>query len=199
MSTFLHDTTLYHPTEGAKLCPQGEQHPGAAWFDTPDCGKSKPTNAAAVNAEIRTLTEAAQSLQAEADVANSQLKGQAKAHAEEIESLNDAHAAALADKDAQIAGLEADVEKLVQQRDAASAGKDAVQEPAAAMIPPDNDKDGKPGGSEPDSEADKARKGDIRTEIKALGFGSVPGPRATLEAYEAALADAKAQAAKAAE
>lgn len=198
MSTFLHDTTLYHPTEGAKLFPQGEQHPGAAWFDTPDCGKSKPVNAAATNAEIRTLTEAAQSLQAEADVANSQLKGQAKAHAEEIESLTEAHTAALAERDAKIAGLEADVEKLVQQRDAAASGKAST--PAAhAMIPPDNDKDGKPGGSEPDSEADKARKGDIRTEIKALGFGSVPGPRATLEAYEAALADAKAQAAKAAE
>lgn len=33
---FKNPTTLYHPVEGPRVFPAGEQHPGAAWSSTPD-------------------------------------------------------------------------------------------------------------------------------------------------------------------
>lgn len=93
-SIFSADTTLYHPTEGKRCFPAGEQDPGPAWHDTPG---GKPVGEKSTKAAMADLSEA------QSQIADLNARLEAQAH-------DMAQAARVAEEaTAKVAGLEQDL------------------------------------------------------------------------------------------
>lgn len=186
---FHRDTVLYHPVEGKRLFPQGEQHPGPAWFDNKECvapSENAPELARQLEAALNTVSR----LQTELEAASSQVAGQARAFEQELAARQARMDAAGEAYDAEVQRLEREIDRLVAQRDAA-AGKPAA---APAADPFDHDgKDG-PGGSLKESEdPDAQEKAAIRRELDQLGADK-PHPRMGVAKLREALRVARAAA-----
>lgn len=100
---FKSPTTLYHPVEGPRVFPAGEQHPGAAWSSTP--GGDPPS---ASEEELRTQLAAARE---QMDALERQNRRREQGMAE-VEGKNDALRA-------ESAALKTEIRTLTKERDEA--------------------------------------------------------------------------------
>lgn len=100
---FKQPTTLYHPVEGKRVFPAGEQHPGAAWSVSPD-GDPPSASEDELKAQLAEAKERADML--ERQVAR---RDQGMA---DVEGRNDALRA-------ENAALKAEIRDLTKERDEA--------------------------------------------------------------------------------
>lgn len=100
---FKNPTTLYHPVEGPRVFPAGEQHPGAAWSSTPD---GEPPSAS--EEELKTQLAAARE---QMDALERQNRRREQGMAE-VEGKNDALRA-------ENAALKTEIRALTKERDEA--------------------------------------------------------------------------------
>lgn len=156
---FLQDTTLYHPVEGAKLFPQGEQHPGAAWFDNQAC--KPPETAKTAAGVVKAYEEAVVDLERRLGISTASLAeaaGRAEAAVAKADELGK-HAAALErERDQYLA----QVQDVTKERDHARAYCAELERKIAKF---DGDGDGSPGGS-----VSSAEKDELIAQLESLGL-----------------------------
>lgn len=160
------DTTLYHPVEGKKLFPQGEQHPGPMWSARPG---GEPVGAQTNVQALKDLTEAEDRIEA--------LEGQLVRQSASMDVLaaeRDKAVAELGDMEQAKIAAEGAAEEAKSQAESLTKERDrAVQEAEALrakIAPLDGDKDGEPGGSKPEADDPEAdEKAALRAELEMLG------------------------------
>lgn len=100
---FKNPTTLYHPVEGPRVFPAGEQHPGAAWSSTPD-GEPPSASEEALKTQLAAAREQMDALERQ-----NRRREQGMA---EVEGKNDALRA-------ENAALKTEIRALTKERDEA--------------------------------------------------------------------------------
>lgn len=100
---FKKPTTLYHPVEGPRVFPAGEQHPGAAWSSTPD-GEPPSASEEALKTQLAAAREQMDALERQ-----NRRREQGMA---EVEGKNDALRA-------ENAALKTEIRALTKERDEA--------------------------------------------------------------------------------
>jgi len=167
---FTSDTVLYHPVEGAKRVPQGEQHPGAMWSASPN-GPGPDFNA--LNAALKEALSAAnadkerlQMAVERSDASLAILAGERDKLASRVAGLEqDALAARKEAGDAK-----AIAESLTRERDQARQEAASLRIKIARL---DSDGDGSPGGSLPEvDDPDAAEKAELRAQLAAAGISA---------------------------
>ena len=137
---FQADTVLYHPTEGKRVFPKGEQHPGAAWFDNPECKRPEPQKLGPE--AIKAYEDTIASLERKLGIQTASLAsaaGRAEAAEAKVKSLENELAAVRRDVETNLAAWSMAIKERDQSREYAA----GLERQIAAF---DHDGDGKPGG-----------------------------------------------------
>lgn len=148
-AVFSKPTTLYHPVEGSRVFPAGEQDPGPSWYDRPG---GEPIGESTLAQAMKDLTAAHDRMEA--------LEGQLTRNAHDVavmqkerdEALAKVHGLeqALLETRKELAELAQIGMELTKERDEARAA--AAKAASFNGAPPaafDHDGDGAPGGSAP--------------------------------------------------
>lgn len=176
---FASETTLYHPEYGSRAFMRGEQDPGGAWFDTPDC-KAPVADEGAVKrlAVVESELEQAQKMLATRDHDLSVLAAAKGAVDAKVHDLEQRAIAAETARDEAVAGWKVETAAHAQATDYARTLE-------ARIAKFDADGDNASGGS-----ASSAEKDELLAQLETLGLKpdkrkSVATLRADLEAATA--------------